>query len=92
MSQDSADVERHTHATDTAIVEADRWVRFHWGNESIDETKTDPDWWDDARDASRGTDTQAWIDAVDLVKADVGFDWDDHPNEWKNALRKCFRD
>ena len=90
MGQDKANVERTTHFKDGVL--QDQSVTFHFGTESIDETFTDPTWWDEVRDAARGTNAQDWIDAVATVKAAVSFDWDDYPNQWKNSLRACFRD
>lgn len=90
MGQDEANVERFGESKNGTTVK--REVRFHFGNENIDETFTDPSWWDEVKDAARGTNQQDWIDAVATVKTAVSFDWDDYPNQWKNSLRDRFRD
>ena len=89
MGADRANIYRTTHSQSSAIVTGDRSVRFHHGTDSIDETQTDPSWWADVRDASRGTDATAWANAVDDVEASVSFTW---TAEWTQALRRAFRD
>lgn len=68
-----------------------RWVRFHWGEENIDETQTDPSWFGAARTNARSgmtsTEWSTWVLAN--VAPTVSFTWS---SDWTTALRRALAD
>ena len=87
-----ANVELKTHGQPSAPVTVDRGLRFHFGNESIDESLDGDDMgatWKDLVDAIRDQNATDWSDAIDDLKLLVAFTWS---QAWTDATKKAFWD
>ncbi len=87
-----ANVDLKTHAQPPGAITADRGLRFHWGNKSIDESLDGDDLgstWKDLVDAVRTQDADDFDDAIDALKLLVSFTWE---QDWTDAVKRLFED
>ncbi len=95
MGQDVANVYPRAHGRKAGAVSADRALRFHWGNKSIDETIGGTalgGTWKELVDAVRDNKPADFNDAITDLKALVSFNWDADATEWRDATWNGFLD
>ena len=90
MGQDVANVYVLAHGQPTAPVTSEREIRFHHGDDSIDETLTGlTTVWVDLADAVRTNNGGAFATAISNLSPLVSFTWS---ADWTNAVHKAFKD
>lgn len=92
MGVDVGNVEVGCHAQPFGAVTADRYIRFHLGNDSIDEELFGSALggiWKALADAVRTNSSSAFTSAVNDLKLLVTFTWS---QDWTDALHAAFKD